>query len=140
MISAVRVPASAARVITDWASAFNVRDLDAILALMHPGVDFHPLSLCGDCRTYRGHDEVRRWFAALLTCQRQLRIERLEVTGHVSGEIVAIGVLTWPKCVEPAPFCGLHTIERGLIVAAFHYLSDPDSLLAAGAVQPLGVS
>jgi ketosteroid isomerase-like protein len=130
VISAGRAPAAAKRVITSWVFAFNAPDLDGMLALMHDRVDFHPLSLSGDCRTYHGHDEVREWFAALATCQRQLRIEQLQISSHVSGEIVASGVLTRLNCVEPSPFCALHTIENRLIVAAFHYLSDPESLLA----------
>ncbi len=45
--------------------AFNRRDLDAMLALMHDDVEIEPRlgALEGD---YRGHEGVRRWWSNLL--------------------------------------------------------------------------
>jgi ketosteroid isomerase-like protein len=45
--------------------AFNRRDLDAMLALMHDEVEIEPRlgALEGN---YRGHEGVRRWWASLL--------------------------------------------------------------------------
>jgi ketosteroid isomerase-like protein len=45
--------------------AFNRRDLDAMLALMHDEVEIEPRlgALEGD---YRGHEGVRRWWSSLL--------------------------------------------------------------------------
>ena len=138
VIAARRAPRTTERVITGWAAAFNARDLDGMLAWMDAEVDFHPLSLSGDCRVYRGHDGIREWFGVLSLCRRELRVERLTVGGHASGVIIASGVLTRINCVEPSPFCGLHRIEQGLIVAAHHYLSDPGSLLELDPAIPIG--
>jgi ketosteroid isomerase-like protein len=133
-------PASpdAKRLILRWVDAFNARDIEAILNQMDARVDFHPLSLSGDCRTFRGHDDVREWFALLVQCDRELRLKQLEITGHTSGVTVASGVLTRPNGQEATPFCGLHEIKNVLIVSAHQYLSDPYSLLALDPPVRLG--
>jgi hypothetical protein len=105
---------------------------------MDPHVDFHPLSLSGDCRTFRGHDEVREWFALLVLCGRDLRLEQLEISAYTSSTTIASGVLTQPNGQDATPFCGLHQIANGLIVSAHHYPSDPDSLPALKPVSRLG--
>jgi hypothetical protein len=133
VIAPGRAPADAERAIVAWTTAFNGRNLETMLALMHPMVDFHPLSLDGSCRAYRGHDAVREWFDVLSRCRRGLRIERLAIVAGVGATIVATGVLTRASSREPTPFCGLHVVEGALIIAAHHHLSDPDSLLAASA-------
>jgi hypothetical protein len=128
-----RAPADAERAIVAWTAAFNGRNLEAMLAHMHPMVDFHPLSLDGSCRAYRGHDAVREWFNVLSRCRRGLRIERLTIVVGVGTTIVATGVLTRASSREPTPFCGLHVVRDALITAAHHHLSDPDSLLTSTA-------
>lgn len=135
VITARRAPVSAKRAVIGWHEAFNARDLEAMLELMDPDVDFQPLSLRGDCRTYRGHDGICEWFAVLMECKRKLRIERLTVSAHVTGELIASGMLTRLHCSQPTPFCGVHTVEDGLIVCAYHYLSDPDSVLELDAAD-----
>jgi ketosteroid isomerase-like protein len=63
--------------------AFNRRDLDALLALADPGIEFTPAILeleGGD--SYRGHDGLRRWWEAMLTVFPDYRTEADEVRDH----------------------------------------------------------
>jgi SnoaL-like domain len=122
-----RLPAEL--IIARWIDAFNARDLDAMLAWMHPAVDFQPLWLGGLRRTYRGHDGVRCWFAALQHWRHQHHIRMIEVSRSDDGEILAIGTLSHQRSANLTPLCALHRLVDGLIVAAHHHMSDPASLL-----------
>ena len=55
---------------------------------------------------------------------------------RVVGEapVLAVGALTLAGEFEIAPFCALHRIVDGLVVAAHHYLTDPDMLECLGLV------
>jgi len=135
------IPSPAAQVtvkrpIARWIAAFNARDLDAMLAWTHPDVDFHPLWLPGVRRTYRGHDGVRRWFAALQYWHHPHRINLSEITRSNDGQTLAIGNLSHKRSSQLTPFCALHSLADELIIAAYHHLSDPDSLLAVGPPRP----
>lgn len=46
--------------------AFNGRDLDALLQLVDPEVEFVPLQAEMEGEEFRGHEGVRRWWANLL--------------------------------------------------------------------------
>jgi hypothetical protein len=121
-------------IVTRWVDAFNVWDLEGMLARLHPEVLFHPLRLTGLDRSYRGHDGVRRWFVR----RTQLRHEHLFVLSDVHGaaddQVLAVGALALAGEVEIAPFCALHRIIDGLIVAAHHYLPEPAMLERLGLV------
>jgi ketosteroid isomerase-like protein len=46
------------------AQAINARDIDGLIAEVHPDVEWHPVmlaSLAGSATVYRGHDGVRDW-------------------------------------------------------------------------------
>jgi hypothetical protein len=60
--------------------AFNRRDLDALLVLMHKEVEIEPRlgALEGD---YRGHDGVRLWWSNLLECLPDYAAEVGELQG-----------------------------------------------------------
>ena len=121
--------------IVRWVDAFNQRDLEGMLARFHPEVRFHPLRLVGLDGSYRGHDGVRRWFVR----RTQLRHEHVFVLSDVNGvgddRVLAVGALTLAGEFEIAPFCALHRIVDGLIVAAHHYLTDADMLERLGLVR-----
>ena len=117
-----------------WVDAFNVRDLEGTLARFHPAVRFRPLRLVGLDGSYRGHDGVRRWFAR----RTQLGHEHVFVLSdvHRAGDdrLLAVGALTLAGEFEIAPFCALHRIVDGLIVAAHRYLTDAGTLERFGLV------
>ena len=134
-VSVSRATTAPARdAIVRWVDAFNGRDLEGMLARFHPEVRFHPLRLVGLDGSYRGHDGVRRWFVR----RTQLRHEHVLVLSDVHGagddQVLAVGALTLAGDFEVAPFCALHRIADGLIVAAHHYLTDPDMLERLGLV------
>jgi ketosteroid isomerase-like protein len=107
-----------------WFDAFNCRDLEGMLACMHPYVDFHPLRLRGLDRAYQGHDGVRRWFAALQRLGHDHRIELSRVSRASDAKLVVAGTMTAAEPGEPASFWALDRFEGGMIVVAQHFLSD----------------
>lgn len=66
-------------VVRRWFDAFNAREIDAMLAEMHPRVDFHPLRLHGVESSYHGHDGVRSWLDDVERLHHTHRIELADV-------------------------------------------------------------
>ena len=66
--------------------AFNRRDIDALLATLHPEMEWHPLlgELGGG--VYRGHEGVRRLFSEVNDTWESFRIEVDDVIG--AGELI----------------------------------------------------
>ncbi|HEX6689333.1 MAG TPA: nuclear transport factor 2 family protein [Solirubrobacterales bacterium] len=112
--------------VSKWIDAFNVRDLDGMLACMSDDVRFYPLRLDGLERYYRGHDGVREWFAQLDKLGHRYRIDLRNIRGERDGEVVAIGELLREGDAAPTRFWARDQVEDGLIVVAHHYLTDPD--------------
>jgi hypothetical protein len=121
--------------VTGWVDAFNERDLEGMLARLDPAVRFHPLRLGGLDGSYRGHDGVRQWFARGTQLRHEHLIVLSDVHGAGDGKVLAVGALTLAGDFELEPFCALHRIAGGLIVAAHHYLTDPDMLEHLGLVR-----
>ena len=71
--------------------AFNRRDLDALLALADPDIEWFPriVELEGG-GPYRGHDGVRRWWESLLAVAPDFRSEVEEVRDL--GDITVVRV------------------------------------------------
>lgn len=107
-----------------WFDAFNSRNLEGMLACMHPYVDFHPLRLHGLESTYSGHGGVREWFAELQRLEHGHQIELSEVRASSGGKLVAAGTLKTADPAGPASFWALERFEGGMIIAAHHFLSD----------------
>lgn len=107
-----------------WFDAFNSRDLEGMLACMHPHVDFHPLRLHGLDSIYQGHGGVREWFAALQRMEHHHRVELATVRESADGKLVASGKLAAAAPGGPASFWAVERFEGGMIVAAHHFLSD----------------
>jgi ketosteroid isomerase-like protein len=109
-----------------WFDAFNGRDLDGMLVRMHPRVDFHPLRLQGVESAYVGHDGVRRWFSRLQAMEHDHRVELASVRAGRDGQLIAIGSIRLSTGTpEDDSFWALERFAEGLIVAAYHYLTDP---------------
>jgi hypothetical protein len=53
----------------EFVEAFNHRDVDALLGLVSPDLEFHPTSLVGEAQVYRGHDGLRHWTEELHASQ-----------------------------------------------------------------------
>jgi len=91
------------------ADAFNRRDLDAILALADPDVEFTSrLVRVEGGRPYRGHDGLRSWWEDLLGVYPDFRgeiedvrdlgdvtVARLRVRGHGTGSDAPVEQTAW---------------------------------------------
>jgi ketosteroid isomerase-like protein len=90
--------------------AFNQRDLDAFLALMHPDIEATP-RLAGMEGGYHGHDGLRRWWHNLLDAWPDYKAEVVEVRdlgsltlakvhvgGHSAGSGIAVRQTSWHVC------------------------------------------
>ena len=89
--------------------AFNRRDLDAVLALLDPDVDFAPRSVALEGgRSYEGHDGVRTWWKSTFTAFSDYVLEieevrdlgdmtfsRLRLGGHGMESDVPIDEMQW---------------------------------------------
>jgi ketosteroid isomerase-like protein len=66
-------------------AAFDRRDLDAVLALMHDSIEIEPRfgALEGD---YRGHEGLRRWWSNLLASlpDYTAEVEEVRDLGHMT--------------------------------------------------------
>lgn len=107
-----------------WFDAFNSRDLEGMLACMHPHVDFHPLRLRGLGESYHGHRGIGEWFAGLKAMEHGHRVALAQASAVGSGRVIASGKLTCDAAVRSTSFWALERFEAGLIVAARHHLSD----------------
>ena len=121
-------------IILRWVDTFNARDLDGMLACLAPGVGFHPLRLGGLSSSYRGHDGVRTWFAELRRRRHEHQIVLAEVRCVGEDQVHAVGSLSLADELDIGPFCGLHRLAGGRIVAAYHYLTDPDMIERLGLI------
>lgn len=76
--------------------AFNARELDATLALLHPEIVFETVSgaVLNDGEPYRGHEGMRRYFVDVQAHWRELTVYPIHLReagnavvalGHVSG-------------------------------------------------------
>jgi ketosteroid isomerase-like protein len=84
--------------------AFNRRDLNAFLALMHPDTEFLPYELAVQGGSpYRGHDGMRTWWEESLEVLPDLRAELFEARD--SGDMVFVrGRLVGHGAGSGAPF------------------------------------
>lgn len=116
------------QVITGWVDAFNARDLEEMLMQLDPRVDFYPLRLGGRGGVYRGHDGVRDWFVHTMREFGGYQIDVSDMRSVGEGDVFAVGSLHLAGERHIGSFGALHRIERGLIVAAYHCLTDPDMI------------
>jgi ketosteroid isomerase-like protein len=125
-------------------AAFKRRDIEAMIACLDPGIEYHPvLSAMGET-VYQGHDGMRSWFRQLDDAWEELRLEAeayfdlgeqtllfyvLHGRGRSSGadvEILGAQVCTW---------------RDGLAVYARQYAHREDALrdlgVAEDALEPI---
>ncbi len=117
------------KILTKWIESFNARDLDGMLTSLSVGVDFRPLRLDGLRECYHGHSGVREWFTQLMSFRHPHRIVLSDVRDLGDGKVFAVGALR-VAAGEPeiGPFCALHRLNGRLIIAARHFLTEPDMI------------
>jgi ketosteroid isomerase-like protein len=76
--------------------AANRRDIEALLAVVHPEVEWHPAMaalLGGEATVYRGHQGVRDWMRDQVEAFAESRIEYSEIR-DLGERLLAIGRLS----------------------------------------------
>jgi len=126
-----------ARIALKGAQALSDRDLEAMLEVAHPEIEFvtHP-GFVGQPPAYRGHEGVRHWLKALEPWESfQVDVEELidtsadtvvavsRVTARGSGSGVDVEMRTYDVV----------TVVDGKIRRRRHYETREDALEAAGA-------
>jgi ketosteroid isomerase-like protein len=116
----------AVRIAERYVGAYNDRDLEAMLELQHEDVVAYPTSLFGH-RPHRGHDGVRRWWAAMSASDRRYEVVVNEIRPIGSDRAAALGEIHQDGELL-SPWGVLITCRDGLIVESRSYLSDRDLL------------
>jgi ketosteroid isomerase-like protein len=118
----------------EFVEAFNRRDTDGLLALVHPEIEFRPTMLVGSERVYRGHDGFRSWAEDLAAAEatHQVRVRDIRVLEDrrflVLSEVLLDGEVVAPSAM-------VAKLEEGKIVEAHAYLSDEAMLTELGLLR-----
>jgi ketosteroid isomerase-like protein len=114
--------------------AFNRRDVDGLLSMMNPAVEFHPTALVGTRRRYDGHEGVRRWFGEVDSSQMQHQVRVREVRPTEDGFVLLSEVLLDGKLVSPSAMIARLGAD-GKIVEARAFLTDEELLVHLGVID-----
>jgi uncharacterized protein len=118
--------------------AFNRRDVEALLEVLDPGVEWFPAllaSIAGGAAVYRGHEGVREMvrdvgetFEETHAGLREIRDlgNRLVAIGHVRARGKASGAWT------ESPLCYVVDYRGGKVIRVQTYLDRDEALEAAG--------
>jgi ketosteroid isomerase-like protein len=121
-----------------WIKAFNARDIEALIALCDPNIEFHSAFAAVGGATYRGHDALRTWHSDL----REAFGEGIRVAPDAYFDLgehtltfstyYARGLHSGAEVVMPAT--GVTRSRDGLVTYVKVYLD------RAGALRDVGVS
>jgi ketosteroid isomerase-like protein len=117
-------------------------DLDGVLALAHPQVEYRSAiqqAMEGEGSVFRGPAGIRRWFGELQDLYEYLESEVQEV--HDFGERVVIVFVVSGRgagsgIVLEQPLAQVVTVRQGQIVSVHDYFSREEALAAVGAEPP----
>jgi ketosteroid isomerase-like protein len=112
-------------------------DLDGVLSLAHPKVEYHSAiqqAMEGEGSVFRGPDGIRRWFEELQDLYEYLESEVLEVQEF--GERVMIAFVVRGRgagsgVVLEQPLAQVVTARQGKIVGVRDYFTREEALEAA---------
>lgn len=130
------MPSDNVEIVERWYAAYNDRDLEGALALMHPNVDATSAGMSGvEGSSHLGHAGMRRYFADLWETWENPRVEvahclerggKVVMLGHTSGAGRLSGLEV------DFPVASVVDLEDGLIVRYRTY-RDWDTAIAATA-------
>jgi ketosteroid isomerase-like protein len=112
--------------------AFNRRDTDALLELLHPHVEWLPMLAKLEGAVYRGRDEVARWVAELDREWAEFR-PHLQECRDLGDVVLALGTGGRGSGVDvEAPFFGVLTVRGGKLAALRTFTTEAEALEAVG--------
>jgi ketosteroid isomerase-like protein len=116
--------------------AANRRDVEGVLSVLHPEVEWHAaLPMLGGDTVYRGHEGVREFLRELWEVLADTRLDfpdireagdQVVAIGHLRGRGVASGVET------ETPFGYVAEFENGKAIRIRAYLDPKEALKAVG--------
>jgi ketosteroid isomerase-like protein len=117
--------------------AVERRDIEALLAELDPGVEWHPAiaALLGEATMYRGHEGVREWLRDQDEAFAESRIDYSEIR-DLGERVVAIGQLRVrgreSRAEIESPVGWIVEFKNGKVIQAKAYLDPKQALEAAG--------
>ena len=128
--------AEAAQIVRLSFERLNADDLEGFLELADPGIELHDVPEIPGSTVYRGHEEIRRWWATVRESMDELRFEFGEVTE--GGEEFAVATRAIGRGrgsgVEVEwTFTTVWRVREGLIGYHHGYSDHDDALRAIGA-------
>jgi hypothetical protein len=121
------------RLATAYIDAWNRRDRDAWLELLHVELEFRPTALVGRRVVYRGIDGAARYFDQLIASGRR---EQAEIVGlrRLAQDrfLIELELLVDGGSVEAA--CIISQVRDGRFIDTAGYLSDARTLALAGVI------
>ena len=121
------------RLATAYIDAWNKRDRDAWLDLLHPELEFRPTALVGTRIVYHGIDGAARYFEDLIAGERA---EQAEIAGlrRLACDRFLIELALSIDGGLVATACIISEVRDGKFVDTAGYLSDVGSLAATGRI------
>lgn len=121
------------RLAAAYIDAWNKRDRDAWLNLLHPEIEFHPTALVGTRIVFHGIDGTARYFDELLASGRGEQVEIVGLRRLAQDRfLIELELLIDGGSVEEARV--ISQVRDGKFVATAGYLSDMRTLASAGLV------
>jgi hypothetical protein len=119
------------RLAAAYIDAWNRRDLDAWLDLLHPELEFRPTALVRARIVYHGKDGAARYFDELIASKRA---EQAEIAGlrRLAPDRFLIELELQIGGRSIADACVISQVRDGKLVYTAGYLSDAPSLVMAG--------
>ncbi len=114
---------------------FSANDVDGVLELMDPEVQFHDVPEIPGSTTYRGHEGIRRWWATVKEPMEELRFEFVDVTeGEEKLAVVtrAVGRGRGSGAEVDWTFTTVWGVRDGLIYYHQGYADHAEALRAIG--------
>jgi ketosteroid isomerase-like protein len=131
------VPPHVIELVDHGYSAWNRREVDGVLAVMHPDVEIRPvLGAVPHADVYRGHEGAARWHGDVFDSWAEFRAEVEEIV-HAGGEryVVLLRFIARGRAsgIEiELRGAHLHTMRDGLVAKLRGYSDQEEALRAAG--------
>lgn len=115
-----------------FVDAFNRRDVEDLVALADPQIEFHPTPLAGSHDGFHGHAGLREWMARLTASDlgHQARVREVRVLDE-NRFMLLTEVLVEDEVLSPSAMLA-RLGDSGLIVEARAFLSDEQMLREIG--------